>query len=78
MHVPGEAVCPVQVTTIESEQREDGSSELQDMTLICRKCIYCGLCESCPVDARYKDQILNSQQKPEKNYITMKITRKRR
>ncbi len=68
-----EAVCPAQAITIESAAREDGSRKTTRYDIDMMKCIYCGLCEeSCPVDAIVQVQILNFQQKREKNYITQK------
>ena len=48
----GEAVCPAQAITIESEPRSDVSRRTTRYDIDMTKCIYCGLCEeSCPVDA---------------------------
>ena len=48
----GEAVCPAQAITIESEEKPDGSRKTKRYDIDMLKCIYCGLCEeSCPVDA---------------------------
>ena len=47
-----EAVCPALATTIDSEQRADGTRRTTRYDIDLFKCIYCGFCEeSCPVDS---------------------------
>ena len=46
-----EAVCPAVAITIESEQRDDGTRRTTRYDIDLTKCIYCGFCESCPVDS---------------------------
>jgi NADH-quinone oxidoreductase subunit I len=46
-----EAICPALAITIEAEPRADGSRRTTRYDIDMTKCIYCGYCEACPVDA---------------------------
>ena len=47
-----EAVCPALASTIDSEQREDGTRRTTRYDIDLFKCIFCGFCEeACPVDS---------------------------
>jgi len=46
------AVCPAAASTIESQQRADGTRRTSRYDIDLTKCIFCGFCEeSCPVDS---------------------------